>query len=68
MVEILSSEKMVNLFTKQVHHYNVSVIFTLQNFYASSKHGKTLMRNLDYEIFFLYLMINQNHVYTLYVQ
>lgn len=43
---------MVQLFAVQSHHFNISVIFTVQNFFASSKFGKTIMRNVNYRVFF----------------
>lgn len=52
MNEVLNSNKMVQLFAIQSHHFNISVIFTVQNFFASSKYGKTIMRNINYRVFF----------------
>ena len=52
MVEFLDSPQMVELLSIQVHHFNLSVIFTLQNFFATSKFGKTIMRNVNYKVFF----------------
>lgn len=52
MNEILNSNKMVELFAVQSHHFNISVIFTVQNFFAGSKYGKTIMRNVSYRVFF----------------
>ena len=33
----------INKYNVQVHHFNLSTIFTLQNFFATSKFGKTIM-------------------------
>jgi len=44
--------EMLHLLCVQVHHYNISVIFTLQNFFAPSKFGRSMARNLNYKIFF----------------
>ena len=52
MVEFLDSPQMVNLLSVQVHHFNLSTIFTLQNFFATSKFGKTIMRNVNYKVYF----------------
>jgi len=52
MNDFLSSEAMVQLLSVQVHHFNITVIFTLQNFYAPSKFGKTLARNVNYQVLF----------------
>lgn len=52
MNEVLNSDKMVQLFSIQSHHFHISVIFTVQNFFASSKFGKTIMRNINYRVFF----------------
>jgi hypothetical protein len=43
---------MIELFSVHVHHYNISVIFTLHNFFATSRYGKTIARNVQYKIFF----------------
>ena len=52
MVEFLDSPQMVELLSVQVHHFNISTVFTLQNFFASSKFGKTMMRNVNYKVYF----------------
>ena len=52
MYEILNSASMVELFQKHVHHFNISVCFTLQNYFALSPHGKTIMKNFLYRIIF----------------
>ena len=52
MTEFLDSPQMVDLLAIQVHHYNLSTVFTLQNFFATSKFGKTMMRNVNYKVYF----------------
>jgi hypothetical protein len=52
MMEFLDSAAMVDLLSIQVHHFNISTIFTLQNYFAPSKFGKTIMRNVNYNIYF----------------
>ena len=52
MNEFLDSPSMVELLSVQVHHFNLSTIFTLQNFFATSKFGKTIMRNVNYKVYF----------------
>lgn len=43
---------MLELLAVKVHHMNISVIYTLQNFFAPSKFGKSLSRNCHYKVFF----------------
>lgn len=50
--EFLNSPDMLRLLCIQVHHFNISVIVTLQNFFAPSKFGRTLARNYNYKTFF----------------
>jgi hypothetical protein len=52
MTELLDSPQMVDLLAVQVHHFNLSTIFTLQNYFAPSKFGKTIMRNVNYKVYF----------------
>jgi hypothetical protein len=52
MTDLLNSAQMVELFSVQVHHYNISVIFTLQNFFAASRYGKSISQNVHYKVFF----------------
>ena len=52
MTEFLISAAMVHLLSVQVHHFNITTIFTLQNFFAQSKFGKTMARNFNYKIIF----------------
>jgi len=48
----LDSSEMVTLATIQSHHHNLSVMISLQNYFCSSKYGKTIMRNISIKIFF----------------
>ena len=50
--QFLDSEAMLTLLTVDCHHLNISVIYTLQNFFAPSKFGKTLSRNCHYKVIF----------------
>jgi hypothetical protein len=52
MTDLLNSYAMIELFSVHVHHYKISVIFTLHNFFATSRYGKTIARNVQYKIFF----------------
>jgi len=52
MESFLQSEAMVRLLSIEVHRFNISTIFTLQNFFAPSRFGKTLARNLHYRCIF----------------
>ncbi len=64
MSPFLQTESMVDLVTKFVHHFNISVCFTLQNYYAPSRFGKTLIKNCHYRIFF-YNRIDQRELTTI---
>jgi hypothetical protein len=48
---ILDSEVMINTFSQYSHHYNCSIIFTTQNYFAPSKQ-KTIVRQCNYKVFF----------------
>jgi len=52
MNAFLDSPEMFDLQTIQSHHFNISLIFTLQNYFGSSKYGKTLVRNANIKFFF----------------
>jgi len=52
MNEFLSDESMVRLLSIEVHHFNISCIFTLQNFYAPTKFGTTVAKNINYKVIF----------------
>jgi len=52
MLEILNSESIVKLLSVDVHHSNCTCILTVHNYYASSRHAKTITRNLNYEVLF----------------
>jgi len=48
--EFLNSPEMLHLLSVQVHHFNISVCYTLQNFFAPSKFGKSLSRNVNFKV------------------
>jgi len=50
--QFLDSKEMFELLAVKVHHMNISVIYTLQNYFAPSKFGKSLSRNCHYKVFF----------------
>ena len=52
MTEFLSNYQMVKLLSVEVHHCNITTIFTLHNLFAPSKFGRTLTRNVNYKILF----------------
>jgi hypothetical protein len=64
MQSMLNSEEMLDLITKNVHHNNLTVCFTLQNYYASSKFGKSVIRNCQYRVFF-YNRIDQRELISI---
>jgi len=67
MEEILNSSLMVQLASNDVHNFNISVIFVLQNYFAQSRYGKTLIRNCHYKVFF-YNRIEQLELRTISTQ
>ena len=52
MSEFLASYEMVKLLSIEVHHYNITTIFTLHNLFAPSKFGRTISRNVNYKVLF----------------
>jgi len=52
MDEVLNSNSMVHLASTDSHNFNISVIFVVQNYFASGRYGKTLVRNCHYRLFF----------------
>jgi len=50
--QFLDSKDMLELLAVKVHHMNISVIYTMQNYFAPSKFGKSLSRNCHYKVFF----------------
>ena len=52
MSEFLNSYQMVKLLSVEVHHCNITTIFTLHNLFAPSKFGRTLTRNVNYKVLF----------------
>ena len=52
MNEAVNHKGLINLFTKESHHLNISVIILLQDMFYSGSERKTLFRNADYLILF----------------
>ena len=52
MTEFLASYDMVKLLSVEVHHCNITTIFTLHNLFAPSKFGRTITRNINYKVVF----------------
>jgi len=52
MTEFLSSFQIVKLLSVEVHHCNITTIFTLHNLFAPSKFGRTITRNINYKVLF----------------
>ena len=52
MTEFLNSFQMVKLLSVEVHHCNITTIFTLHNLFAPSKFGRTITRNINYKVLF----------------
>ena len=51
--DFLNSGDMLEMLTAQINHFQLNCIFTLQSYYAKSKFGKSLLRNVTYKCFFL---------------
>jgi len=49
--QFLDSSEMLHLLSVQTHHFNISVCYSMQNFFAPSKFGKTLSRNVNIKVF-----------------
>jgi len=64
MEEVLNSLSMVHLVSNDSHNFNISVVFVVQNYFAQSRYGKTLIRNCHYKIFF-YNRIEQLELRTI---
>ena len=52
MTEFLASYEMVRLLSVEVHHCNITTLFTLHNLFAPSKFGRTITRNINYKVLF----------------
>ena len=52
MSQILNASSMVEFFAVQIHHYNISCIFTLQNYFVQTRFSKSILRNVHYKVFF----------------
>lgn len=49
---LLNDPNMLSLMTAHCHHFNITLIFTLQNFFSHSKFGRTLFRQINYRVIF----------------
>lgn len=67
MESFLQSDAMVKLLSIDVHHYNISTLYTLQNYFAPSRFGKTLSRNVNYRCLF-YNRLDLTEVRTISIQ
>ncbi len=52
MNALLDSKEFVDLLCVKCDHFQICTIFTLQNYFASSKFGRTIARNVNYKTFF----------------
>lgn len=52
MKEVVQSSKMNDLVANDIHNFNLSVVFTFQNYFARGKHGNTLVKNCQYKVLF----------------
>lgn len=52
MDECINNKQIQNLFTKDSHHQNISVIFVSQNLYAKGKFSRTMALNSHYLVLF----------------
>jgi len=50
--ELLQSETMLTLMTGHIHHFQISLCFSLQNFYSHSRFGRTIFRQIKYRVIF----------------
>jgi hypothetical protein len=50
MIPILNSSEMAELFSVHVHHYNISIIFTLQNFFFFNRIDVVELRHISVQI------------------
>jgi len=66
MHEIVQSPEFVKIVTQDVHHRNLTVIFTLQNYYVPTGRsvGKTITKNCQYRVFF-FNMLEQRETSTI---
>jgi len=67
MESFLQSDAMVKLLSVDGHHYNITTLYTLQNYFAHSKFGKTLSRNVNYRCLF-YNRLDLTEVRTISIQ
>ena len=52
MTALLDSNEMVDLLCIKCHHFQIYTVFSLQNYFATSKYGRTISRNVNYKVFF----------------
>ena len=52
MQEAANNKNLTKLFTKQSHHWNVSIVLILQDLYYSGSERKTFFRNAQYLVLF----------------
>jgi hypothetical protein len=52
MTALLDSKEMVDLLCIKCHHFQICTVFSLQNYFATSKYGRTISRNVNYKVFF----------------
>lgn len=52
MDSVLNSQEMHDIFTKYSNHYSITCLFTLQNYFAPSKFGRSIMKNCQYRFLF----------------
>jgi hypothetical protein len=61
MNEVLSSDEMLNSATKNVHHFNLTVFFTMQNYFQANRYRQAFVKNCQYRFFF-YNRIDQREL------
>ena len=52
IMEVVNSPSICNMFVRDSHHANLSIIYTSQNIYVSSRHGVTISRNCSELVIF----------------
>lgn len=52
MDSFLNSQEMHDICIKYSNHYKITCLFTLQNYYAPSKFGRSIMKNCQYRFLF----------------
>jgi len=67
MDSFLNSQEMVDFLSIDCHHFKISTIFVVQNFFHQSKFGKSLNRNVNYRCLF-YNRLDLTEIRTISVQ